>query len=244
MISFNTECITTESAAPGKWSVYNRYENKCLGYFYAHDDQVGSVLQYDTDICESEGIEAILNLALVLLYSQQKSFVRVMGCPFLLPFAKHNCITIESLYLYSLQLPVVEITAVILEDEYGRVLLGKRPQGYIMPGLWEFPGGKRESGETFLDAGIREIREELNIEIIQPERFSSFDFCFLKNRLKGQFLLARQWEGEIKNMHHSQLQWVNPCDFTNYAMPLSNVLCGVWDMVKRHPMQDKMPQYS
>ena len=115
----------------------------------------------------------------------------------------------------------VLVSAAALVDADGRVLLARRPEGKPMAGLWEFPGGKVERGETPEAALIRELREELAIDTVEsclaPVAFASHDY--------GDFHLVlllfacRKWEGTPEPAEHDELAWVRPTKMRDYDMP-------------------------
>lgn len=241
MITYNTEQITIEKKRQQEWQVFLRYESKDLGVFSCQRLRDGCAVGYFLQATHDQALEAILNLALVWLYEKQASFIDVKNCPYVIPFAHNHRITLDSIERYSLTLPLVEIAAVVMENDAGQVLLGLRPEGLIMPGLWEFPGGKLEDGEDAMAAGIREINEELGVEIIQAESLLEFSYCFTKNRLKGTVLHTKNWRGVLGSLHHRELRWVDRSDLALYAMPLSNVLCDSFNALKGHPLLHKVP---
>ncbi len=116
---------------------------------------------------------------------------------------------------------MVLVAAVALIDEDGRVLLSQRPEGKPLAGLWEFPGGKIEPGETPEAALIREIREELGVRLrapcLTPLTFAShaYDDCHLLMPL----FACRRWEGEITPLEGQSLAWVRSNRLRDYAMP-------------------------
>jgi 8-oxo-dGTP diphosphatase len=115
-------------------------------------------------------------------------------------------------------LPVV---AVALVDGDGRVLVQQRPQGTAMAGLWEFPGGKIEPGEVPEAALIRELREELGIDVeaacLAPATFASAP---LGDRHLLLLLFAcRKWVGQPQALHASALRWLRPIEMHGLAMP-------------------------
>ncbi len=117
--------------------------------------------------------------------------------------------------------PLVLVAAAALIDADNRVLIAQRPDHKSMPGLWEFPGGKVEAGETPEEALIRELREELAIEIcddcLAPYVFASHaydDFHLLM-----PLFITRRWEGEISPREGQAIQWVRAMRLGDYAMP-------------------------
>ena len=119
----------------------------------------------------------------------------------------------------------VLVTAVALIDRDGRVLLAQRPEGKSMAGLWEFPGGKVEGGETPEAALVRELHEELGIETwnscLAPLTFASHtydDFHVLM-----PLFACRKWNGIVQPKEGQTLKWVYPKDFSNYPMPPADI---------------------
>jgi len=120
---------------------------------------------------------------------------------------------------------VLLVVACALVDIDGRVLLAQRPDGKSMAGLWEFPGGKLETGEQPEECLIRELREELNIDVTQaclaPLTFASHtyeDFHLLM-----PLFVCRRWSGEIRALEHKSLKWVRPNELKNYQMPAADL---------------------
>ena len=113
------------------------------------------------------------------------------------------------------------VAACALIDADGRVLICQRPQGKQMAGLWEFPGGKVEPGETPEQALIRELKEELGIEI---KAACLAPFVFASHAYEGFHLLmplylCRRWEGMVQALEHSALAWARPDKLADYPMP-------------------------
>jgi 8-oxo-dGTP diphosphatase len=116
---------------------------------------------------------------------------------------------------------VVLVVAAALIDAQGRVLLARRPEGKKMAGLWEFPGGKMEPGETPEAALARELREELGIET-NPRDFAPFVFAshaYDSFHLLMPVFLCRRWHGEPVAREGQKLAWVAPESLVEYPMP-------------------------
>ena len=119
------------------------------------------------------------------------------------------------------ELPVVTVVAVALVDVDGRILISQRPRGKPMAGLWEFPGGKMEIDESPEKALIREIKEELNIDVsdkcLAPFTFASHKYE--RFHLLMPLYVCRVWEGNVKPMEKQALKWVRPKNLQEYPMP-------------------------
>lgn len=119
----------------------------------------------------------------------------------------------------------VLVSAVALVDKDGRILLAKRPSGKPMAGLWEFPGGKVEFGETPEQALVRELSEELDIKTwnscLAPLTFASHSYEGF--HLLMPLFICRKWEGIIKPKEKQELQWVYSKDLKNYPMPPADI---------------------
>ena len=118
-------------------------------------------------------------------------------------------------------LDILLVAACALVDPDGRVLLAKRPAGKPLAGLWEFPGGKIEPGETPETALIRELEEELGIRIagkcLAPLSFASHSYPDF--HLLMPLYVCRRWDGEIDARQGQQLAWVRARRLVDYAMP-------------------------
>jgi 8-oxo-dGTP diphosphatase len=117
--------------------------------------------------------------------------------------------------------PTVLVVACALVDADGRVLIAQRPQGKQLAGLWEFPGGKVEPGETPVEALVRELREELEIEVspacLAPFVFTTYDYESF--HLLMPLWLCRRWSGVVQAREHQALAWVKPMRLSDYPMP-------------------------
>lgn len=116
---------------------------------------------------------------------------------------------------------VVLVVAGVLIDERGRVLLTQRPKGKAMAGLWEFPGGKLEAGETPEQALCRELHEELRITV-EPHNLAALTFvsyAYDTFHLLMPLYVCRRWSGTPLAHEHEDLAWVDPQDLSTYPMP-------------------------
>ena len=120
---------------------------------------------------------------------------------------------------------VVLVSAVALIDRDGRVLLAQRPEGKSMAGLWEFPGGKIEPGETPEAALIRELQEELGIDTwascLAPLTFASHSYDDF--HLLMPLFACRKWDGIVQPKEGQSLAWVAPRDLRAYPMPPADI---------------------
>ena len=120
---------------------------------------------------------------------------------------------------------VVLVSAVALVDADGRVLLARRPAGKSMAGLWEFPGGKIESGETPEAALIRELDEELGIDTAEsclaPLSFASHPYDDF--HLLMVVYVCRKWKGTPRQLEGNELAWVRPARLRDYDMPAADL---------------------
>ena len=113
------------------------------------------------------------------------------------------------------------VAACALVDADGRVLIAQRPEGKQLAGLWEFPGGKVEKGETPEECLIRELREELGIETqtacLAPLTFASHTYPDM--HLLMPLYVCRRWSGIARSREGQSLKWVMPRDLRQLAMP-------------------------
>ena len=117
--------------------------------------------------------------------------------------------------------PLVLVAAVALIRRDGRLLLAQRPKGKAMAGLWEFPGGKVEAGESPQGALARELMEELGIAVSEAdmEAFSFASHAYEKFHLLMPVFIARRWEGEVEAREGQQLAWVSAAEIRSYPAP-------------------------
>jgi len=117
--------------------------------------------------------------------------------------------------------PLVLVAAAALVDADGRVLLAQRPPGKSMAGLWEFPGGKVNAGETPEAALIRELTEELGVDVtascLAPFIFASYSYPDF--HLLMPLYVCRKWSGIPMAREGQRLAWVRPARLADYPMP-------------------------
>jgi 8-oxo-dGTP diphosphatase len=116
---------------------------------------------------------------------------------------------------------IVLVAACALVDADGRVLIARRPPGKPLAGLWEFPGGKVEPGETPEDTLIRELAEELSVdtrkECLAPLTFASH--AYPDFHLLMPLYVCRRWQGDLRANEGQDLKWVRPVRLRDYPMP-------------------------
>lgn len=117
------------------------------------------------------------------------------------------------------------VAAAALVDGDGRVLLARRPEGKSMAGLWEFPGGKVQDGETPEVTLVRELHEELGIDIrescLAPVAFASHGYPDF--HLLMPLFVARVWKGEPHGREGQELRWVRPVRMADLPMPPADI---------------------
>jgi len=118
-------------------------------------------------------------------------------------------------------IPIILVVAVALVDVDGRVLIAQRPDNKSMAGLWEFPGGKVEIGELPEAALIRELDEELGINVsgncLAPFTFASHGYQ--EFHLLMPLYVCRVWEGKVTPKEGQKLKWVRPLELKKFPMP-------------------------
>lgn len=120
---------------------------------------------------------------------------------------------------------ILLVSAVALIDRDGRILLAQRPEGKSMAGLWEFPGGKVEAGETPEACLVRELHEELGIETwdscLAPLTFASHSYPDF--HLLMPLFACRKWNGIPQAREGQTLAWVKAKDLRDYPMPPADI---------------------
>ena len=120
---------------------------------------------------------------------------------------------------------IVLVAAAALVDADGRVLIARRPDDKQLGGLWEFPGGKVEPGERPEAALIRELKEELSIDVTEaclaPLTFASHAYEHF--HLLMPLYVCRRWKGMARGVEGQELAWVRPVKLRDYAMPPADI---------------------
>jgi 8-oxo-dGTP diphosphatase len=126
--------------------------------------------------------------------------------------------------------PLLLVAAAALVDTDGRVLICQRPQGKQLAGLWEFPGGKVETGESPEACLIRELHEELGITVTEaclaPFVFASH--AYESFHLLMPLYLVRRWTGTVTAHEHAATAWVKPARLSDYPMPPADEPLVAW----------------
>jgi 8-oxo-dGTP diphosphatase len=120
---------------------------------------------------------------------------------------------------------MVLVVAVALIDADNRILVAERPEGKPLAGFWEFPGGKVDTGETPEGALIRELKEELDIDVkaacLAPLTFASHTYETF--HLLMPLYVCRRWEGLIKGLEGQRLKWVEVQELRSLKMPPADI---------------------
>jgi 8-oxo-dGTP diphosphatase len=119
-------------------------------------------------------------------------------------------------------LKVVTVAVGILIDPQGRVLITRRAPQTHQGGLWEFPGGKVEPGETIVDALARELKEELGVTVLISEPFMTLDHDYGDQCVCLAVHRVTSWRGEPSGMEGQPLAWEQPANLTDWPFPAAN----------------------
>jgi 8-oxo-dGTP diphosphatase len=104
----------------------------------------------------------------------------------------------------------LEVVAGALFDAEGRVLIAQRPEGKALAGRWEFPGGKIDQGEDARDGLVRELREELGVEVHDAERLIRYSHAYPDRVVRLDLWLVTSWSGDPRGLDGQALKWVSP----------------------------------
>jgi 8-oxo-dGTP diphosphatase len=128
--------------------------------------------------------------------------------------------------LHQKQLPIIWVAAAALIDEEGRLLLAERPEGKSLEGVWELPGGKIEDGETPDQALVRELFEELHIDVelqdLETMTFASYHYHTF--HLVMPLFLCKKWKGDPIGKEGQDLRWIKYPDLSTIATPSADIL--------------------
>jgi A/G-specific adenine glycosylase len=116
-----------------------------------------------------------------------------------------------------------------------QLLIAQRPAKGMLGGLWEFPGGKQEEGETLEECIVREIREELGIEIEVVERLTSVEHAFSHFSITLHAMAARYVSGEPQTLGCADWKWIAPEELDQFALPRADRL--IVDFLRQHGRQ-------
>jgi 8-oxo-dGTP diphosphatase len=105
---------------------------------------------------------------------------------------------------------ITEVAAAVIERPDGSFLLGRRAPDTFYPGYWEFPGGKVEAGETPRQALVRELREELEIEVLRATPWIVREHVYEHAHVRLHFFRVPEWRGELRDHVHAALEWQTP----------------------------------
>jgi 8-oxo-dGTP diphosphatase len=117
--------------------------------------------------------------------------------------------------------PIIEVSAGLVFRE-GRLLITKRHAAAHLGGLWEFPGGKREPGETFEAALVRELREELGVEVVVGELFETVEHAYPERTVLLKFFLCQLPQGEPQAIDCAAVKWVNHAELAVHDFPAAD----------------------
>jgi 8-oxo-dGTP diphosphatase len=123
----------------------------------------------------------------------------------------------------NLELPHKQIGVAVIWNQTGQILIDRRKVGGTMGGLWEFPGGKIELGETVEACIVREIQEELAIEITVGEQLISIDHTYPTFHLTLTVHHCQHISGVPQPIESEEIRWVNIGDLNNYQFPAANI---------------------
>jgi mutator protein MutT len=114
--------------------------------------------------------------------------------------------------------PHINVTAGLIIQE-GNILIAKRPQGYHLAGLWEFPGGKQEPDESLAECLEREIKEELDIEIRAERLFMTVRHEYEKKIVSLHVFECTHLNGNPRGLEGQEIKWVKPSELRHYEFP-------------------------
>ena len=126
---------------------------------------------------------------------------------------------------------MIHVAAAVIEKN-SKILITRRGPGEIMAGLWEFPGGKLEENETVYECLEREIKEELNLEIISGEIIEKSVYSYPDFDITLTAVSAEIIKGEIKMAVHDRYEWISPSDFSLYSFTPADI--PIWSCLNKN----------
>ena len=115
----------------------------------------------------------------------------------------------------------VEVSAALIFHE-GRLLITRRHAGAHLGGLWEFPGGKREPGETSEQCLVRELREELGVEVSVGELFEEISHAYAEKTVRLKFFVCQLISGQPRTLDCAAFQWVGKTELADFDFPAAD----------------------
>ncbi|NJO95793.1 MAG: 8-oxo-dGTP diphosphatase MutT [Pleurocapsa sp. CRU_1_2] len=125
--------------------------------------------------------------------------------------------------LTSLPLTHKQIGVAVIKNQQGKILIDRRKQSGEMGGLWEFPGGKIELGETVEECIQREVKEELDIEIAVGDRLTTITHTYKTFNVTLYVHDCRYLSGQAKTLECEEIRWVKPAQMNQYQFPSANI---------------------
>lgn len=165
--------------------------------------------------------QALMDLGATLCTAQQPACGR---CPWRSPCAAYNRGMQSELPMREAKgpLPHKIIAVAIIEDDAGKVLIDRRPQEGLLGGLWEFPGGKLEAGETLEECVRREVSEELAIAVEVGEKIITLDHAYTHFKVTLHGFRCRHLAGEPQAIACDEVRWVTLAELDQYPFPKAN----------------------
>lgn len=117
---------------------------------------------------------------------------------------------------------MVVVAVGVIRRASGEILIAKRAEHLHQGGLWEFPGGKVEADETVSDALVRELYEELGIQVISASPFMVIEHQYSDKRVKLDVWLVTEFEGNALGREQQPIEWVNPQQLIQFDFPDAN----------------------
>ncbi len=117
--------------------------------------------------------------------------------------------------------PAIEVSAALIFRD-GEILITQRHAGSHLGGLWEFPGGKREPGESFEQCLVRELREELGIEVAVGELFEEILHAYAEKTVHLKFFVCKLVSGQPRTLDCAAFQWVDKKELAGFEFPAAD----------------------